>query len=150
MGGSYGGYAALAGVTVQQGLYRCAVSVAGIASMSTFLDYERKMHGEASATMRYWHKVTGSESGSVQALYDISPTKYAARADAPILLIHGKDDTRVPIEQSLKMAVALKDAKKTYEYVELENEDHFLSRDVTRLTMLKATVAFLEKYNPTR
>jgi dipeptidyl aminopeptidase/acylaminoacyl peptidase len=148
MGGSYGGYAALAGVTVQQGVYRCAVSVAGVASMSTFLDYERKMHGESGPTMRYWHKVTGSESGSVQALYDISPSKYAARADAPILLIHGKDDTRVPIEQSLKMAAALKSAKKTYEYVELENEDHFLSRDVTRLAMLKATVAFLEKYNP--
>lgn len=148
MGGSYGGYAALAGVTVQQGLYRCAVSVAGIASMSTFLDFQRKMHGESGATMRYWHKITGSESGSVQALYDISPTKYAARADAPILLIHGKDDTRVPIEQSVKMAAALKAAKKTYEYVELENEDHFLSRDVTRLTMLRATMDFLEKYNP--
>jgi dipeptidyl aminopeptidase/acylaminoacyl peptidase len=100
----------------------------------------------APISMVAYHAADGLAMEGV--LYDISPTKYAARADAPILLIHGKDDTRVPIEQSVKMAAALKAAKKTYEYVELENEDHFLSRDVTRLGMLKATMAFLEKYNP--
>jgi dipeptidyl aminopeptidase/acylaminoacyl peptidase len=46
------------------------------------------------------------------------------------------------------MASALKSAGKTFEFVELEKEDHFLSREVTRTAMLKATVEFLQKYNP--
>jgi dipeptidyl aminopeptidase/acylaminoacyl peptidase len=150
VGGSYGGYAALAGVTMQHGLYRCAVSVAGISSMSTFIDYEAARNDSDGPVMQYWRKVTGSESEGALRLYDISPSKFASRADAPILLIHGKDDTRVPIAQSRMMAAALKEAGKPYVFVELPNEDHFLSRDETRLAMLQAAVNFVEKYNPAR
>jgi dipeptidyl aminopeptidase/acylaminoacyl peptidase len=46
------------------------------------------------------------------------------------------------------MASALKRAAKPYEYVDLPQEDHFLSRDVTRLAMLKAALKFVEKYDP--
>jgi dipeptidyl aminopeptidase/acylaminoacyl peptidase len=46
MGGSYGGYAALAGVTLQQGLYRCAVSVSEPANMSSFDDWESERYVE--------------------------------------------------------------------------------------------------------
>ena len=77
-----------------------------------------------------------------------SPRRFASHADAPILLMHGTDDTRVPIEQSRKMAEALKSAGKPYEYVELQNEDHFLSRPETRKQMLAAAMAFVQKYDP--
>lgn len=78
----------------------------------------------------------------------LSPVFSAANADAPILLIHGKDDTVVPIEQSESMASALKHSNKPFEYVVMDGEDHWLSREETRITMLKAAVAFVEKYNP--
>jgi dipeptidyl aminopeptidase/acylaminoacyl peptidase len=67
---------------------------------------------------------------------------------APILLIHGKDDTVVPYEQSDVMLNALKKANKPVEMVTLKHEDHWLSSSETRLQMLEATVAFLRKYNP--
>jgi dipeptidyl aminopeptidase/acylaminoacyl peptidase len=67
---------------------------------------------------------------------------------APVLLIHGKDDTVVPYEQSDVMADALKHAGKTVELVTLKHEDHWLSRSATRQQMLEASVAFLQKYNP--
>jgi dipeptidyl aminopeptidase/acylaminoacyl peptidase len=148
VGGSYGGYAALAGVTLQQGLYRCAVSVAGPADMATFMSWEALREGVNTPGLRYWQKVTGADTGSASYLHDISPRQFAKNADAPILLIHGKDDTRVPIEQSREMASALKGFGKSVQFVELEKEDHFLSRDVTRIAMLKAAVSFVEKYNP--
>ena len=148
VGGSYGGYAALAGVTLQQGLYRCAVSVAGPANMSSFMSSNVQRLGINTPALRYLQKVTGADAGSASYLYDISPTHFAKRADAPILLIHGKDDTRVPIEQSREMAAALKGAGKLVQFVELEKEDHFLSRQTTRIAMLKAAVDFVEKYNP--
>ena len=59
-----------------------------------------------------------------------------------------RDDTIVTISQSRRMADALRKAGKPVELIELSSEDHWLSRGETRLQMLKATVAFLEKNNP--
>jgi dipeptidyl aminopeptidase/acylaminoacyl peptidase len=148
MGGSYGGYAALAGVTLQQGLYRCAVSVAGPADIPAIVAWHDEGGGGRDATARYFNRLTGVDTEGRGILKAISPASHAERADAPILLIHGKDDTRVPIQQSEAMAAALKRAHKPYEFVVLPKEDHFLSREETRIAMLKATVAFVEKYNP--
>jgi dipeptidyl aminopeptidase/acylaminoacyl peptidase len=78
----------------------------------------------------------------------VSPLHQAKQASAPILLIHGRDDTVVPFEQSTKMADALKDAGAPYQFVELKGEDHWLSRSDTRQQMLEAALAFVEKYNP--
>jgi dipeptidyl aminopeptidase/acylaminoacyl peptidase len=144
VGASYGGYAALAGVTLQQGLYRCAVSVAGIGDVSLMF------HAENSATNR-WGMLRRSlleELGPRSGFDEISPRRFARQADAPILLIHGRDDTVVPFDQSTRMADALKDAGKTYRLVELHEEDHWLSRPDTRLQMLEEAVAFVEQYNP--
>ncbi len=148
VGASYGGYAALAGVTMQQNLYRCAVSVAGPSDLVSFEQWLQDREGLDSAAYRYWLKVTGADVGGDHALTLISPAHFAAQASAPILLIHGKDDTRVPPVQSQRMASALKIAGKTFQFVELEKEDHFLSRESTRTAMLHATVDFLQKYNP--
>ncbi len=65
-----------------------------------------------------------------------------------MLLIHGKDDTVVPIEQSRTMLGALKGAGKPVEYVEMPGQDHWLTDEATRVQMLKASVAFVLKNNP--
>ena len=144
VGASYGGYAALAGVTLQQGLYRCAVSVAGIGDVSRMFRVENSQSGNWSFFKRSLLEELGPRSG----FDDISPRRFAARADAPILLIHGRDDVVVPFEQSSMMASALKDAGKPHRLVELRDEDHWLSRPATRLQMLEETVAFVEQHNP--
>ncbi len=149
IGGSYGGYAALAGVTIQHGLYRCAVSVNGVSDPAGFLAYQHKISGAAtSPSLRYWRTYMGVSSASDGRLTAISPAALADKADAPILLIHGKDDIVVPIDQSETMESALKRAGKPVEFVRMSNEDHWLSREETRVEMLKAAVAFVEKYNP--
>lgn len=145
LGASYGGYAALAGVTLQQGLYRCSVSVAGVADLPLMISNDIAESG-SDATLK---RILKAEIGSGRDLKDVSPRRFAHKADAPILLIHGKDDTVVPFRQSLVMADALKDAGKAYEMVTLEGEDHGLSRSDTRLRMLTATLDFVEKHNPT-
>jgi dipeptidyl aminopeptidase/acylaminoacyl peptidase len=144
VGASYGGYAALAGVTLQHGIYRCAVSVAGIGDVSQMYKTEVVDSGSEAVVKQALLEQLGERS----ALDAISPVRFAREADAPILLIHGRDDTVVPFEQSRKMADALKDAGKPYEFVELKGEDHWLSRSDTRDQMLQAAVAFVQKYNP--
>jgi dipeptidyl aminopeptidase/acylaminoacyl peptidase len=65
-----------------------------------------------------------------------------------VLLIHGRDDTVVPFEQTQLMFDALRRARKEVQLVVLKKEDHWLSRGETRLQMLEATVAFLRAHNP--
>ncbi len=149
MGASYGGYAALASVTVQKGFYRCAVAVAGVSDLNTMLGWVWARAGyQQNAASRYWNLAMGAKGPDDPAMHDISPAQIAARADAPVLLIFGKDDTVVPNEQSREMERALRTAGKPVEMVVMEREDHWLSREVSRTQMLKAADAFIEKYNP--
>lgn len=144
MGASYGGYAALAGVTLQQGLYRCAVSVAGISDLNLMYRDDVKISGRNKTLIRSLR----SEIGKGRSLTEISPARLADQADAPILLIHGKDDTVVLYNQSQTMADALKDAGKPFEFLGLEGEDHWLSSADTRLKMLEASMSFIMRNNP--
>jgi dipeptidyl aminopeptidase/acylaminoacyl peptidase len=148
VGASYGGYAAMAGVTIQKDVYRCAVAVAGISDLRVMLKDEAKDAGKKSLTTRYWRRFMGVENDSDPALETISPLQNAAAASAPILLIHGRDDTVVPFHQSSRLADALRKAGKPVELVTLPGEDHWLSRGATRLQMLETTVNFLLKENP--
>lgn len=146
VGASYGGYAALAGVTVQHGLYRSAVSVAGPADLKTLISWVRERRGPDRRAVNFWKSLAGAADG--QDLDLVSPRRLAQTADAPILLIHGENDTVVPIEQSRMMERALRIAHKPVEFLALQGEDHWLSNEATRLAMLNSAVAFVEKNNP--
>ncbi len=148
VGASYGGYAALAGVTIEQGLYRCAVAVAPVSDWGELMTSEAILSGSDGTTVSYWKRFTGATSTSDSSLDAISPLKLAAKADAPVLLIHGHDDTTVPFVQSDMMFKALQAAGKPVDLIQLSAEDHWLSREATRIQMLRATIAFLEKNNP--
>ena len=145
-GGSYGGYAALAGVTIDPGVYRCAVSVAGISDLKRMLQDVKADRSEWS--LRYWDRFLGVSGPSDPLLDSISPIKHLDAVNVPVLLIHGRDDTVVNFGQSQIMFDALKKAKKDVQLVTLKNEDHWLSRSETRLQMLQASVAFLRAHNP--
>ena len=146
VGASYGGYAALAGVTLQQDLYRCAVAVAPVSDITAMYSEDYR----ASGGERITKKRLLDQLGDKESWDDVSPRRFADRADAPILLIHGRDDTVVPYSHSTKMADKLKDAGKPHELVTLDGEDHWLSLSTTRLQMLQASVAFVEKHNPAK
>ena len=148
-GASYGGYAAMAGVTLDPGVYRCASAVAGVSDLRRMLLSEiDDTGGERNSTLRYWRRFMGAEKGNDAGLDVWSPARLASRVSVPLQLIHGKDDTVVRIEQSRMMRDALQKAGKAVDYLELPGEDHWLSRQATRIALLEAQVAFLEKHNP--
>jgi dienelactone hydrolase len=149
VGASYGGYAALAGPTLDPGVYRCASSVAGVADLRRMLSAQiSSSGGSQNGTLRYWKRFMGVDSATAPELDTISPARLADRVTVPIQLIHGKDDTVVKLEQSLIMEKALRAAGKPVEMITLPGEDHWLSRAPTRIAMLTAMVGFLEKHNP--
>ena len=145
LGASYGGYAALAGATLDPGVYRCAVSVAGLADVKPWIDHlvEDFLSKDAPQVVN-WTLMLGDK----KQYDDISPARQAAKASCPILLIHGTDDTVVPIDQSRRMEKALKAAGKEVEFVTYKGQDHWETVGSARIEMMKAAIAFVEKHNP--
>ena len=147
-GGSYGGYVAMAGVTLEQGVYRCASSFAGVSDLGKWL--ERRASGDRrnTETARWWQRFIGSSDPRDPKVAAISPARQIARLSAPLQLIHGTDDLVVPIEQSRLMADAAKAAGKTVEFISVPQQDHWFSNAAARVAILEAQIAFLLKHNP--
>ena len=148
MGGSYGGYAALAGGGFTPELYRCVVSVAGVSDLPRMLTDTKVRAGSDHWVVSYWEKQIGDSKEGREALKDISPINAADQFVAPVLLLHGTDDTVVLPRQSRRMEQALRKAGKDVSYVEIQGEDHWLSTSETRERMLREIARFLDKHNP--
>ena len=148
VGASYGGYAAMAGVSLQQGIYRCAVSVGGVSDLHTMVSPHAEVRTHANWRGRYFERWLGVANLNDASVDDRSPLHHTDAIRVPVMLIHGRDDMVVPFGQSSRMADALKGLGKSCELIDLKSEDHWLSRSATRLQMLEATVSFLKDNNP--
>ena len=140
MGGSYGGYAALAGATITPDRYACAVSVNGVSDPETMLK-EVQRGGRKSMAAKWWGSSMGGDH--IDHLRKISPLRQAAAVRVPLLLIHGLEDTVVPVDQSRSMNARLVQAKKDVRYVEIKGDDHWLSSASTRTQVLQEIDTFL-------
>ena len=143
-GASYGGYAALAGAAFTPDLYACAVSVNGVTDLPAMMGYVSRQEGTESDYYAGFRDQLGSIHDS--SLAGRSPARAAENVRVPILLLHGADDTVVPVAQSEAMERALIAAGKTCTFVKLPGEDHWLSRSATRTQVLREMETFLTRY----
>ena len=148
VGGSYGGYVALAGVMLTPELYRCAVAVAGVSDLPESLRNDRSESGRSSMSYQYWLRSMGDPRQNRDALIAASPARQAASIQAPVLLIHGEDDENVPIRQSELMDEALRNAGRDVRFVRVPDSGHVWANwDAEhRLTLLRETETFLEQH----
>jgi dipeptidyl aminopeptidase/acylaminoacyl peptidase len=141
VGWSYGGYAALAGAAFTPELYRCAASIAGVSDLPVMLRHTARDLGKESNSFAYWREHIGPANDP--EVIAKSPARSASTIRAPILLLHGTDDTRVPIAQSQIMARALEAARKQFTMVQLPGDDHDLHTSAMRIRMLTELEKFL-------
>ena len=140
VGASYGGYAAMWGIAKDPDLYRCAISIAGVANLRR----EVNDFGDALYGNKYkddWTKMTPDFAA-------VSPVNAVAQIKAPLLLIHGKKDITVDFNQSQQMFSRMTAAGKTVDLVPLKEADHYFSREADRIVLLRSIEAFLAKHNP--
>lgn len=140
VGASYGGYAALMGVAKTPDLFQCSVSFAGLSDLVKMRNNYRFFTNKNTARKQF-----GEDK---QQLKETSPVRLVEQIKAPVLLIHGKDDTVVPVAQSRDMANALKAKNKDYQYIELENGTHNLDYLPDRQQTFEAIDNFLKKHLP--
>jgi dipeptidyl aminopeptidase/acylaminoacyl peptidase len=146
LGGSYGGYAALAGGALTPDLYKCVVALAGVSDLKTMLGHELRENGPESRAYAYWKSVIGDPDRDSAAIEAVSPYRLAANFKAPVLLIHGTDDLVVPARQSEMMEQALKAANKPVTYLSIGRDDHnFVGAD-SRTKALTAIADFLKTH----
>jgi dipeptidyl aminopeptidase/acylaminoacyl peptidase len=140
VGGSYGGYAALRAAQRDHGVYRCAVSYAGVSDMPAMIHYDGNFlnGGQSKDYFR----------AQAPDLKGVSPINFAGDFSIPILIMHGAKDRVVPVNQSRSMVSRLKAAGKTYVYVEQPHGDHHFTHQSDRLQFLQQLEAFLTKYDP--
>lgn len=144
VGASYGGYAALAGAAFTPELYACSVSINGISNLPAMLAHAELYAGDESDMLSYWKDHIGPKTSA--DVISASPSRGAASVRAPVLLLHGVNDSVVPVAQSREMAKALKSLDKPHTFIELPGEDHWLSRSESRTRVLTEMETFLAKH----
>jgi dienelactone hydrolase len=147
-GAGYGGFAALAGVSLEDGIYRCAISVDGISDPGRWLHDAQDRAHQSTAEQRGWARLMGVSGPSDPALKQISPLTHAAAVRVPVLLLHSTDNIQTSFEQSQSMYEALRRAGRPVELVQLPHDDALLESSEARSMMLQKSVEFLRQHNP--
>jgi dipeptidyl aminopeptidase/acylaminoacyl peptidase len=136
-GGSYGGYMTLAGLAFQPGLWAAGVSIVGISSLVTFLEN----------TSAYRRAIREREYGNLERdrefLLDASPLTHVASMRAPLLLIHGANDPRVPLSEAEQLHASLTARGVPSELVVYPDEGHGLAKLANRLDAYPRIARFL-------
>lgn len=139
-GWSFGGYAALMGAIRNDGLYKCAISIAGVTDLNDLVhDEEKYTYGRARARQGI---LAGFDSR--KDLKDFSPAKQGNNIKIPVFLAHGKMDQRVHYDQFTRMKKALKKAKVPTSLHVYETDNHFIFIQKNRQDMFKNIAEFLD------
>jgi dipeptidyl aminopeptidase/acylaminoacyl peptidase len=139
-GGSYGGFMVLAAVTHYPDLWAAGIDVVGICNFVTFMEKTgayRRAHREA-------------EYGNLREHRDffekISPIHHVDKITCPMMVIHGANDPRVPVEEAQQIVAALRKRSVPVEYLRYEDEGHGLVKLKNRLDAYPKMADFLDKY----
>ncbi len=138
-GASYGGYAALAGVTFTPELYCCAVNCLGISDLGLFTSWSRNF-GSERLYETHW---VGEGKAYLRAR---SPVNFVTRIRVPTLHGYGVNDPRVDLKHWTRLKAQLDRLGKTYEFTEEPNEGHGFQRETTRIAFYRRAEAFLAHY----
>jgi len=140
MGGSYGGFMVLAALTEYPDLWAAGVDVVGIANFVTFLEN----------TGSWRRQLREAEYGSLEAdrefLESISPINHVEAIEAPLFVLHGANDPRVPVGEAEQVAEKAREQGVPVEQLTFEDEGHGISKLENRIEAYTAVVDFLDDH----
>lgn len=142
-GGSYGGYATLAGLTFTPDLYACGVDYVGVSNLFTFMQtippYWKPM-------LEMMYEMVGHPEDMKQQFEETSPALQAHKIKAPLLIAQGAKDPRVNKAESDQIVEAMKERGIDVDYLVKENEGHGFHNEENRFEFYEEMEKFLEKY----
>jgi dipeptidyl aminopeptidase/acylaminoacyl peptidase len=144
-GGSYGGYATLAGVAFTPKVYAAAVAIVAPSNLVTLLD-AIPPYWEAGRKSMYTRVADPTTAEGKALLIAESPLTKAKDIVTPLLVVQGKNDPRVNIRESNQIVAAVRDNGKPVEYLVAPDEGHGFARPINNLAMVTAMEQFLKKH----
>lgn len=142
-GGSYGGYAALAGAAFTPELFRCAVDIVGPSNLITLIESIPPYWSTLRSTFT---ERVGDPETEPEFLESRSPLFYVDDIEIPILIAQGANDPRVKQRESEQIVAALHEKGLDHEYLLFEDEGHGFARPENRLRFYAAAEAFLARH----
>jgi dipeptidyl aminopeptidase/acylaminoacyl peptidase len=143
MGGSYGGYAALVGLTLTPDIFAAGVSAVGI---SNLISHYNNYPSYWSLFKPRFRARVGDPQKEEELLKSRSPLFHVDKIKAPLLIAHGVNDARVVASESEQMVAAMRQADKPVEYVVYENEGHRQWRPETKFDYFAKVEEFLARH----
>ncbi len=144
MGGSFGGYLAMAGVVNEPELYRCAVTIAGVFDWEQFLQEKKSWQFEGRG-YDFWKYKLGLTPNTPEKFAAIAPLRHIDRVRVPVLVAHGKEDAVVDIRQSRDLIAKLKQYGIPTEVVIESGEGHGMAHIDNQVELYTRIEAFLAK-----
>ncbi|MBV8688024.1 MAG: S9 family peptidase [Alphaproteobacteria bacterium] len=143
MGASYGGYAALAGLSLTPEAFAAGVCMFGPSDLMAFL---RNVPKQWTSYRSLLHARVGDPEVDAEALEGVSPIKNYRSIRAPLLVAHGANDARVPCAETDRFVSALRSAGGTVDYLVFADEGHGFTRPENRLHLCARIEAFLASH----
>ena len=145
IGGSYGGYATLAGVTFTPDLYSAAVAYVAPSNLQTLLQ-SIPPYWEAGRIIFYKRMGDPNTPEGVAQIKRQSPIYFVDKIKTPLMIVQGANDPRVNKREADQMVVALRDRNYPVEYILAPDEGHGFARPVNNMAMFAAAEKFFAKY----
>jgi dipeptidyl aminopeptidase/acylaminoacyl peptidase len=142
-GGSYGGYAALAGATFTPDLYKCAISQVGPSNLKTFIETIPPYWQPQIALM---HAKVGNPETEEGFLWSRSPLSKVDAIRIPMLIAHGANDPRVKLAETEQITAAMRDKGIDHELMVCDDEGHGFVKPENRLRFYEAAERFLAEH----
>ncbi len=145
-GGSYGGYATLAGLTLTPDLYAAGVDYVGVSNMFTFM---KTVPPYWKPMLDMFYEMVGNPKSDSLMMAEVSPVFLVDKIKAPLFVAQGANDPRVNKDESDQIVKALKDRGIDVEYMVKDNEGHGFHNEENRFDFYRSMLAFLDKHlNP--
>jgi dipeptidyl aminopeptidase/acylaminoacyl peptidase len=141
-GSSWGGYAALCGVTFTPDLYTCGIDYVGPSNLFSFMQ-TLPPYWEPMREMFY--ELVGHPENDSLLLAEISPALHVDQVKVPLLIAQGANDPRVNIQESDQIVEALRQQNVEVEYIVKQNEGHGFKNEENRFALYRAIEEFLNK-----
>ncbi len=140
MGGSYGGYMTMAGLAWYPELFAAGANLFGVVNFETFFAQTEPWMA-AISTLEY-----GDPETQAELLRDLSPIHKVDRVKAPTIVLHGANDTNVPVVEAEQVVDSLRRRGVPVEYVLFPDEGHGFRKTANRITSQVAIVEWFERY----
>ncbi len=139
-GGSYGGYMTLMALTKAPDHWAAGVSVVGVTNLNSLYT------GTRDDLRYYLDQQIGTPEENPQFYYDRSPINFVRDITAPLLILQGETDPRVPLHEAEQLREQLEEYNKVYDYHVYPAEGHGFRREETRIDAAQRTVGFFKQY----